>query len=732
MAQSRRRISTAMASLIALAGAGVLCWWAAHSAAGFIEQRSREDVQLALSTGGQDWAEVTTDGLRVRLAGTAPSEVERFRAITQAGTAVDSSRIVDEMTVASAEALTPPDFKVELLRDGDGISLIGLVPISTDRENLVRMLKNETAAPQVTDMLESADYTVPEGWDEAMSFGLRAAQLAARAKISIAPGLVRVTAIADSRAEKGRLETELKRARPEAIRLITEVSAPRPVIAPFTLRFLIDEEGARFDACAADNDGGRARILDAAVRAGATGKPGCTLGLGAPSPNWADAAVAAIDAVGQLGAGSVTLSDADIALIAPASVEQAAFDEVVARLEQGLPRVFSLQARRERVEDVEQGPPEFVASLAGERSLSMRGRITDARMREAVDSFARSRFSSVQSLLRSDSEVPGGWTVRVVAALEAMDGLASGTVEVTPERVVLSGISGDPDAAERIAAILAERLGPGARYDLSLRYDRRQDPALNLPDGEECTHRLNIILSESEIGFEPSKSTIAGDPAPTLARMAEVMENCADFQMEAGGHTDSQGSEGFNADLSRARAQALVTAMTEAGIDTTNMTSRGYGESRPIAGNETEEGREENRRIEFRLLSERPVRSEPLADPVTLSGTTKEVAAPRSGERVGTDDGPAADTPAPEAAAQPERDADAPEPAGPPMPQLAGAAPATAPATVGVSEEFLTLDEREENIRLPVHTPDENTPRPAPRPGEAEGPAQEEGATGTE
>lgn len=716
MAQSRSRISTGFATVIVLTAAGGLCWWGAQSAAAFIEKRAREDVQLALSTGGQDWVEITTDGLQVHLSGTAPTEVERFRAMTGASSAVDPSRVVDDMTVASVEALTPPEFKVELLRDNDGISLIGLVPAKTDRAGLVRTLKNETAAPKITDLLNSADYAVPENWQDALTFGMRAAQMAANAKISIRPGHVQVAAITDSRAEKGRLETELKRGLPDGLVLEAQISAPRPVIAPFTLRFLIDEEGPRFDACAADNETGRARILDAAVKAGVDGKPGCALGLGAPTHDWADAAVPAIEAVAALGQGSVTISDADIALTAPASVDQAHFDEVVGQLEQKLPRVFSVQARRDRPEEAEQGPAGFVAALSGDRNLSMRGRITDVRMREAVNSFARSRFSAVQSSLRSDDAVPGGWTVRVIAGLEAMDSLESGTLDITPDLIQLTGTSGDPNAAEHTAAALAQRLGAGARYDLSIRYDRRLDPALNLPDGEECVRRLNIIMSESEIGFEPSKSQIAGDPGPTLQRMAEVMADCTDFQMEAGGHTDSQGSEGFNADLSRARAQALVTAMAEAGMDTTNMTARGYGESQPIASNDSEEGREENRRIQFRLLSDRPVHSEPLPAPVTMSGVTKDQPATP----------PAPDTPKEQADS-----ATTPQPQGPQLPRIT-AGPGMVAATVGVSEEFETLDEREENIRLPVRTPDENTPRPEPRPEDTEAAPEAEGTTGSE
>ena len=703
MASSRRRLLSSFATVLALSAAGGLCWLGAESAARYLEERSRQDVELALAASGQDWVDVATDGLQVRLTGTAPSEVDRFRAMTQAGSAVDPSRVVDRMTVASADKMTPPDFKVELLRNDQGISLIGLVPASTDRAGLLRVLRDETAAPNVTDLLETADYAVPDQWDAALQYGLRAAQMAARAKISIQPGGVTISALADSAAEKGRLESALRRALPDGVTLVTDISAPRPVIAPFALRFVKDGDGAHFEACAADTEEGRDRIVAAAQAAGARNVPACTLALGSPSPDWADAAAAAIAAVGDLGQGAVTLSDADVALTAPPSVEKPAFDAAVTRLQQALPRVFSLQATLEQAPDeTVAGPAEFIATLSDAQVLSLRGAISDDRMRDTVDSLARARFPTVQADLTANPQVPQGWTVRVIAAIEALDTLQTGSAGVTPDLIRVTGTSGDPGAAQAAAARLSERLGPGAAYELAIRYDRRLDQSLNLPDGPECVRRMNIVMSESEIGFEPSKSAIAGDPAPTLDRLASVMAECADYQLEAGGHTDSQGSEGFNADLSRGRAQALVAAMAGAGIDVTNMTARGYGESQPIATNETEEGREENRRIEFRLLSDHPVRTAPLPPPVTLSGVTAEPLPP---------DQPEADLIGPvQPPAQPQM-------FGPEMPRVTIGP--TAPATVGASEVFQTLDEREENIRLPVQTPTPDTPRPSPRPDDA-------------
>ncbi|MGR3492364.1 MAG: OmpA family protein, partial [Shimia sp.] len=85
---------------------------------------------------------------------------------------------------------------------------------------------------------------------------------------------------------------------------------------------------------------------------------------------------------------------------------------------------------------------------------------------------------------------------------------------------------------------------------------------------------------------------------------AEVLRECADPAIEVAGHTDSQGREEMNLELSQARAEAVVTALREERILAEGLQARGYGEARPIADNDTAEGREANRRIEFTLIAE--------------------------------------------------------------------------------------------------------------------------------
>lgn len=623
---SRRMPGAVLARLTALAGAGGLCWLAATQAANLIERRTLEDAHRALEQTGQDWVAVEADGLQLRLSGVAPDEVARFRALNRVESAIDPSRVVDDMRVKPRQYLAPPDFRVEMLRNDQIISLIGLVPAQMDRSAVLNQLRRDVT--DISDLLEVADYAVPRRWTPAFDFGLQAAAMARRAKVTILDGAVTVTAITDSATQKSRLEASLRAAVPDGVRLVTDISAPRPVIAPFTLRVVKDADGMRFDACSADSDAARDRILTAADQAGMTRPSVCTVGLGAPTTQWAAGAVAAIRSLTMLDAGSVTISDADVALQVPANISQFRLDEVAARLEAGLPAVFALTAEREAAGPA--GPAAFTARMGGDDLLLLRGRVPDKRMRDAIVSMAQTRFGKVDDALRVDDTVPVGWTLRIIAALEAMGELKDSAIEVSPAMIRISGVSGSRTASDHAAAHLAQRLGAGADYELSIRYDPRLDPALGLPDGAQCVGRLNKAMSEAEIGFEPNKARISGDPAPLLEKLSEAMRDCDVFRIEIGGHTDSQGSDDFNLKLSRDRAIAVRDAMDKAGIAVALIRAAGYGETQPIADNDTESGREANRRIAFTLLSENPVQNGKAPPPEVVEGVTSAPKAPRA------------------------------------------------------------------------------------------------------
>jgi OOP family OmpA-OmpF porin len=606
------RLSSLITIPAAFLTAGGLAIVAATFSSLLVEDLSNAAVRGELDKDGITWAGVDTNGLEVFLMGTAPTEAARFQALSAAGRAVDAARVIDQMNVEETEALAAPRFSIEILRNDAGLSLIGLIPASTDRADVISMVSRRVGSSvSVSDFLETADFPAPDTWEPALDFALDALENLPRSKISVAADLVEITAMAESAADKRKLEADLGRAVPKGVELGLNLTAPRPVITPFTLRFVIDESGAQFDACSASTEASRQRLIDAATKAGLDGPASCTIGLGAPSRSWPDAGELAIAALAELGGGAVTISDADISLVAAMGTDEALFNRVVGELDAALPDVFALTSvlPEPPEERGPEGPAEFTATLSPEGAVQLRGLINSEMARVTTDSFAKARFGSgvVRTATRVETDLDASWAIRVLAALEALAQLNNGAVVVTEDDMQVTGLTGNQDASAEIARILAAKLGEGADFEINVTYEEKLDPVLAIPTPDECEAQITEIIGDRKISFEPGAATFDSEAKDILDDLAELLTLCGDIPLEISGHTDSQGREVMNQQLSQDRAQAVLDALRDRRVLVSSYTAMGYGETNPIADNGTEEGREANRRIEFRLIRPEPI-----------------------------------------------------------------------------------------------------------------------------
>src|SRR5579871_2499479 len=105
------------------------------------------------------------------------------------------------------------------------------------------------------------------------------------------------------------------------------------------------------------------------------------------------------------------------------------------------------------------------------------------------------------------------------------------------------------------------------------------------------------------INFRRNSADIKATSFPTLKKAVAVFKDYPALRVEISGHTSNEGKREFNMKLSRKRAEAVKDYLVSAGIDEKRIGTVGYGPDKPIADNDTKEGQEKNRRIEFRLLS---------------------------------------------------------------------------------------------------------------------------------
>lgn len=172
----------------------------------------------------------------------------------------------------------------------------------------------------------------------------------------------------------------------------------------------------------------------------------------------------------------------------------------------------------------------------------------------------------------------------------------------------------------------SEADGETGEFLISLPADR--DYALNVNKEDYLFYSENLALKEEwdksepfiqDIGLQPIEEgeavvmdniffeldsyELKDESMAELERLVRFMQNNPDVNIEIGGHTDNQGAPAYNLDLSENRAKTVYNYLVEEGeISSNRISYQGYGEEQPIATNETEEGRAQNRRTEFKIL----------------------------------------------------------------------------------------------------------------------------------
>ena len=399
-----------------------------------------------------------------------------------------------------------------------------------------------------------------------------------------------VTFAADAFSEDGRRGAVASVAAVPGVRLVNDETQLVPEAKPFVWSAERDVVRVTLGG-SAPLPATKGRLLEAAraTLGGVEVVDQMNLSRGAP-PRFDNAALLMLDQIWKLKDGKITISDAKVSLAGMA--RELGGREAIAAALKNLPEGFSVTANEIKA------PPYIFQAYKDPVAvtLTLTGYVPDNNVHAALVAAAGRKFfnEKVVDNIKASLGAPSGFANAVVPALGALSRLSTGTLVVSDREVKLSGDAFYDAAAAQIRAGLKDfPQGWQFKADISVK------PASAPVDGTVCQQLFSGLLAKGKIRFDSGRATIDPDSAGLLDRLIETALRCPSANIEIAGHTDADGEDGFNQALSEKRAQAVTDFLVKAGLPAERFTAMGYGSTQPVASNDTDEGKAQNRRIDF-------------------------------------------------------------------------------------------------------------------------------------
>lgn len=400
-----------------------------------------------------------------------------------------------------------------------------------------------------------------------------------------------VTLAADAFSDEGRRNAVVAVEVVPGVRLVNDETRLVPEAKPFVWTAERDVVRVTLGG-SAPLPASKGRLVEAARRdlGGVEVADRMNLARGAP-PRFESAALLLLAQIASLKDGKITVSDTNVSLSGMA--RELGGREAIAAALKNLPEGFSVAAN-----DIKAPPYVFQANKDPvAATVTLTGYVPDNVVHATIAVAAGHKFfnEKVVDNLKTSIGAPSGFGTAVVAALGALSRLSTGTLVVSDREVRLSGGARYEGAAAEIRTSLGKEFPKNWQYKPEVTVK----PAAGVVDGTVCQQLFSELLAKGKILFEPKRATLDPDSAGLLDHLIETALRCPNANIDIVGHTDADGEDAFNYALSEKRAQTVIDYLIKAGLPAGRFTAVGYGSTQPVAANDTDEGKAQNRRIEF-------------------------------------------------------------------------------------------------------------------------------------
>lgn len=543
------------------------------------------------------WASVALDGRDATLQGMAPNEEAQAAAALIAGNAYDVRVVADATTLPPIAA----PYVFSAVKGADGILLTGNVPGEDIRDQIVSAAETANPGIAVTDEMTIAR-GAPAGFAALAGFAVSQLGDLTGGEASLSDAAYAITgAAADSDAYESALD-RANGALPEGGTLAS-AAITAPPVSPYTWSAVKNDDGS----ITLDGFAPSIEARDAVAEAAATANPGTAItnnlkiASGEPS-GYADITAFGLGQLPDLASGSVTISDTAYGINGIAATP-AAFDNAVAQATSALPAGATL-ASEAITPPVTEGSYNWAATKAPDGTITLTGfvpsRETASAITAGVNDFMGENIA-ITDAMEIASGTPPGFEAAASVGIAMLSRLETGEAEIEDDQLIIRGVALTMPAKIDIDRKVRNGVPSGFTGvpEISVRPAPFETGGLGALSPAQCQLALTNILAQGKIRFATAEAIIEEASFGILDRLSYTAQACPDAQIEVAGHTDADGADDYNQNLSERRASAVANYLIAAGVSSARLSAVGYGETQPIASNDTDEGKAQNRRIEF-------------------------------------------------------------------------------------------------------------------------------------
>ncbi len=564
-------------------------------------------------------------------------DLARFKSIKGAlrNNLPDGIKLVAEKV--TAPAISPYTWVVR--RKGNQIQLDGYVNEEALREQIFALAKKTFPRHAIVDRME-VGAGAPAGLPGVTRAAIEQLARLEEGEVTVSDNKVRIAGRAPDQATAHASANALRGAA-EGFQVTDAITYPPPAPAPVTPYVIKIEHGGGFVTLTGHVPSEEARgALIGAVRkrfAERSVRDGLQLASGEPS-QWLNCAQAGLSALAALDSGAFTITDTRLALNGRTR-DESLKDKVPADL-----RAEANRACETMAEVIFDAPPEpmltWRAFYDGEKTVTMEGEVIDARTRAALVQAATRYFANaqVQDRMTIKNATSSKWPLTAELGLKLISLLRKGEAVLSGQELLIRGEAKDTGIQTGVRDQLARSVPKGysgrdlieVKSDAMIWADQeakrkaaeqaakeqaaqkkaveeaqpKPEAIKRREEADTCQRMLREVATSGIIQFEWASATLDRASKPTLDKLADVARACPRSKIEIEGHTDAEGTPERNKALSERRAKSVADYLAKAGVGADRLSAVGYGETQPVAPNDTVINRAKNRRIEFSVSPE--------------------------------------------------------------------------------------------------------------------------------